>query len=82
MNFNREGTPLEKMKIGKSALKLDYNLIEDVTFDGIDFRDAPDFSDAYIDSASYDGREMTEEELDLLNEDDTFVYDELQNHLY
>jgi len=82
MDFNKEGTPLEKLRIGKSALKLNYDLIEDVTFDQIDFRDAPDFSDAYIDSAWYDGREMTDEELDILNEDSDYVYQKLQEHLY
>jgi hypothetical protein len=82
MNFNKEGTPLEKLRIGQSALKLNYDLIEDITFDGIDFKDCPDFCDAYIDSASYIGREMTDEELDILNEDTDFVYEQLMNHLY
>ena len=82
MNFNKEGTPLEKMQVGRSALKLNYDWIEDITFDGIDFKDAPDFCDAYIDSASYDGREMTEEELDILNEDSDFIYLKLMDHLY
>jgi hypothetical protein len=82
MNFNQEGTPLEKLGIGKSALKLNYDAIEDITFDQIDFKDSPDFSDAYIDSALYEGREMTEEELDMLNEDRDYVYGKLMNHLY
>jgi hypothetical protein len=82
MDFNKEGTPLEKLRIGRSALKLNYDAIEDVTFDDIDFKDSPDFSDAYIDSAWYDGREMTEEELDTLNEDGDYVYQKLMEHLY
>lgn len=82
MDFNREGTPYEKLQIGRSRLKLDYNLIDDITFMDIDFRDNPDFCDAFIDSASYNGREMTEEELDILNEDTDFVYKKLQEHLY
>lgn len=82
MNFNKEGTPHEKLQIGKDRFKFDYNLIEDITFDGINFKDAPDFCDAYIDSAYYDGREMTEEELNILNEDSEFIHMELQNHLY
>ena len=44
--------------------KLDYSKIEDVYVAGINYRDAPDFCDAYIESAWYDGREMTDEELD------------------
>jgi hypothetical protein len=36
--------------------------------------DFPDFCDAYIASATYDGRDMTEEELEELNDDTDFVY--------
>jgi len=82
MEFNKEGTPYEKLRIGRNRIKLDYDLIEDATFDGINFRDAPDFCDAYIDSAWYNGREMTEEELDTLNEDSDYVYQLLMDHLY
>ena len=53
-----------------------------VTVDGIDTQDYPDFVDAYIESADYKGREMTEEELDFLNEDSDFVYEEVQKHLF
>ena len=56
-------------------MKLDYSLITDVDVDGVDTRDYPDFCDAYICWAFYDGRPMTEEELDILNEDSAFVYD-------
>jgi hypothetical protein len=35
----------------------------------------PDFCDAYISSATYDGREVTEAELEELNEDRSFVYE-------
>lgn len=62
-------------------MKLDYNLIEDISFDGIDYRDYPDFCDAFISSATYMGREMTQEELDILNDDTDFVYETLINHL-
>ena len=34
--------------------------VEDIVFDGIDFTDHPDYSDAYIESATYKNREMTE----------------------
>jgi len=63
-------------------MKLDYSLIEDIQLDGIDHRDAPDFCDAFIVSASYNGREMTQEELDILNEDSSFVYECVLNYLY
>ncbi len=49
--------------------KFNYFLITNVSIDGVDFRDYPDYCDAFIDSADYDGEEMTDEELDLLNDD-------------
>ena len=63
-------------------INLDYAKISDVEVDGIDTRDYPDFCDAYISYAEYDGREMTDEELDVLNEDSDFVYSAVENHLY
>jgi hypothetical protein len=53
--------------------KLDYNKISNVFVGGIDMEDFPDFCDAYIESADYDNREMTDEELDILNEDGSFI---------
>lgn len=54
---------------------MDYRKIENVVVDGIDHKDYPDFCDAYISSADYDGKEMTEEQLDEINEDSDLVYD-------
>ena len=65
-----------------TELKLDYNKISDIDVDGIDTSDYPDFCDAFISSAMYGDREMTREELEILNEDYDFVYDAVQNHLY
>ena len=63
-------------------LKLDYSKIEDIEVDGIDTQDYPDFCDAYICSATYKGREMTELELDKLNDDSDFVYSAVEQRLY
>ena len=63
-------------------MKLDYTKIEDVEVDGIDTSDYPDFCDAYIASATYKGREMTDEELDTLNEDGSYVYDRITDKIY
>lgn len=61
---------------------MDYKLISNIEVDGIDTRDFPDFCDAFISYAEYDGVEMTDEELDTLNEDYEFVYECVQNHLF
>lgn len=63
-------------------ITLNYELISDVEIDGIDTRDYPDFCDAFIASANYGDREMTEEELDVLNDDRDFVYDKVQERLF
>ena len=60
----------------------DYSKIDSIEVEDIDERDAPDYSDAHISYAEYDGREMTEEELEQLNEDNGFVYDAVMNWLY
>ncbi len=56
---------------------MNYDLISNVSITGIDPHDYPDFSDAYIESASYAGREMTDAELDLLNEDTEFIHEKI-----
>ena len=61
---------------------LDYSLISNIEFAGIDHRDAPDYCDAYIVSADYNGEEMTDEQIELLNEDSQFVYEMLIKRLY
>ena len=63
-------------------IELDYSKIDNIEVDGIDYADYPDFCDAYIASADYDGREMTDEELDVLNDESDFVYSAVENHLY
>lgn len=61
---------MEKQK----TIELDYSLISDVELEGIDYSDYPDFCDAYIADASYDGEPMTNEQLEIINNDSDFVY--------
>jgi hypothetical protein len=62
--------------------KLDYTKITNIQFDGIEHNDAPDYCDAYIVSADYDGKEMTFEQIELINDDRDFLYEKLMDHLY
>jgi hypothetical protein len=62
--------------------ELDYSKIDNIEFDGIDYDDYPDFCDAYISNADYNGVEMTEEQLELINDDRDFIYEALMKHLY
>ena len=49
---------------------MDYNIddFDDIELDGIDTNDYPDFVDAYISSATYQGDDATDDQLDWLNE--------------
>ena len=48
---------------------MDYKLIDNIEVDDIDTSDYPDFCDAFISSADYNGKPMTDDQLDKLNED-------------
>ena len=61
---------------------MDYKLINNIEVDGIDTKDYPDFCDAFIASADYEGKPMTDEQLAEINEDREFVYECVQNHLF
>lgn len=61
---------------------LDYNLIDDVEFDSKPGYDHDYWCDRYIVSASYDGRDLTEDELDALNDDSDFVYSQIEKQVY
>lgn len=61
---------------------MDYKKIDNVEVDGIDTNDYPDFCDAYILSADYDGVPMTEDQIEELNQDRDFVYECVQNQLF
>lgn len=61
---------------------MDYKKIDNVEVDGIDTNDYPDFCDAYILSADYNGVPMTEDQIEELNQDRDFVYECVQNQLF
>ncbi len=61
---------------------MNYDLIDNIEVDGIDTRDYPDFCDAYIVSADYDGEAMSDAQIDILNEDYNFVHDCVYNQLF
>jgi len=61
---------------------LDYGKLDDIEVEGIDMKDYPDFCDAYIARGTYEDREMTDREIDWLNQDKDFVYQKVEEHLY
>ena len=73
---------MSKLPVNKWVSRIDTSQVEDIEVDGINPRDYPDFCDAFILEATYKGREMTDEELEALNEDSDFVYEQVMEHLY
>ena len=69
------------MVLFKNLKTMDYKKIDNIEIDGIDTKDYPDFCDAYISSADYDGVPMTDEQLDELNEDGDYVYGHIMDYL-
>ena len=78
------GNPRENKIFGFFAKggTLDYSKISSVEVSDIDRNDAPDYVDAYISYAEYDGEPMTEEQLEELNYDGDFVYSAVERYLY
>jgi len=61
---------------------MNYDLIDNIEVDGIDTNDYPDFCDAFIVSADYEGKAMTDEQIDTLNEDYNFIHDCVYTQLF
>ena len=65
---------------------LDLTKIVDIEFDGIDHSDYPDYSDVFISRAfiKEDGHwlELTDKELDWLNDQREFVYEKLMEWIH
>ena len=71
-----------KQKHKISEVKMNLSKVSNIEFDGIHWDDYPDFSDAYISKADYDGIDMTEQEIEELNEHRDFVHSQLWEHLF
>ena len=65
-------------------MNIDYNKITNVEIEDIFRFDYPDFCDAFITASYYDGKPMSEEMIDYLNEnDDGFIGETIfDNQLY
>jgi len=63
-------------------MTLDYSKIENVDLDGVNINDYPDFCDAYVASATYDGRDMTDDELDEINENSEYIRELVMEKLF
>jgi hypothetical protein len=66
----------------EQKVELDYSKISDIEIENIDYSDYPDFCDAYISDATYDGEPMSNEQLEQLNYDTSFVYDQVIKRIF
>ena len=61
---------------------MELDKITNIELGGIDTKDYPDFCDAYIVSAEYNGVELTDAEIEELNCNCEFVYDCVLKELF
>ena len=61
---------------------IDLRKASNIEFEDIDYADYPDFCDAFISYAEIDGKPLTEEQLEELNNDSEFVHEKLMDYLY
>ncbi len=57
---------MTKLNLNVTGFVID--VLDDIEIDDIDMNDYPDFCDAYISSASYKGVDLTDSQLDELND--------------
>lgn len=63
-------------------MNIDFTQIDAVEVADVDMRDYPDFCDAYIEYCEINGVEATEEQLEVINDNSEFVYEEVQKYLF
>ena len=81
MNYDHPDNPTFDNE-SDSFTSLDLSLIDNIVLGGIDTNDYPDFSDAFIESADYEGREMTDEEMEWVqSEHPEFVQESVLNQI-
>lgn len=61
---------------------MDLTKITNIVVEDVDLTDLPDLCDSFIASADYNGKALTEEQLDKLNENYDFVHEKALNSLY
>jgi len=61
---------------------MNINKIDNIVIEDINWNDAPEFCDAFIASADYDGKPMSEEQLDEINENTDFVHDSVNKSIH
>jgi hypothetical protein len=62
---------------------IDLSLVDNIEVDGIDYSDYPDFCDAFIGNADYNGEPMSDYMVDYINENyPDYVYEQVINKIF
>ena len=64
-------------------MKIDFKKVEVIEVDGINHYDYPDYVDAYISEADYNGKPMNDKMLDEINDNHPdFVYEKVWEYIH
>ena len=64
-------------------MKIDFKKVEVIEVDGINHYDYPDYVDAYISEADYNGKPMSDKMLDEINDNHPdFVYEKVWEYIH
>ena len=63
-------------------MNIDFNKIDNIVIGDIDWKDYPDFCDAYVEECDIDGVPATEEQLDVINDNLEFVHEKTLEYIY
>ena len=61
---------------------MDLSKLTNIEVHGVDTTDYPKFCDAFIASAYYNGKPLTDKELDKINENSDFVHSCVEDSIY
>tara|TARA_R110002126_G_scaffold173785_1_gene322374 strand:- start:306 stop:584 length:279 start_codon:yes stop_codon:yes gene_type:complete len=59
----------------------DFHNLTGVEIEGIDTKDHPDYCDAFVSRATWFDRDLTDDELEIVNDDSDFVYEHTMKHV-
>jgi hypothetical protein len=72
-----------RIQYDASKSKFDLTKIDNIVCADVDMRDYPDFCDAYIESADYNGIPMTESQLERLNDTERdFCHEKISQSIF
>ena len=64
-------------------MKIDFNKVEILEVNGVNHNDYPKYCDAFISEANYNGKPMSDEMIDEINDNyPDFVYEQVMKYIY